>query len=176
MKWNKKKNEAYLRGKTDWVELRKPADWWGTKWEGKADDIDIKNFDNPYAGIDLEKSLQWESGFKDAEERQHRRIETKRTLGKIFRFIFLVSVGFFLFISIDVDLDPQPIYDIPFSELTINLILNAFLPLVFYFGCIAYIFFILFTNFDPDLWAEFGGGLLVLIIVISSVMIIYNLI
>ena len=117
--------------------------------EGKnaySNGLELNN--NPYREVDSDLALLWNSGWNDAFEARHEYenkkpsriisflMKLKRGWGMIFRFLFIVSIGFIGYYWID----PQSIGDIPFSQLTLNLILKKLFAGLLILGCIVWFF------------------------------------
>lgn len=95
-------------------------------------------------------------------------MKLKRGWAGIFRFLFITSIGVIGYFW----LDPQNLGDIPFSQLTPNLIFNNLLAIGIILGCFRW-FFSFPDKYDEDeyynMWANFSGLLGGLVIVIGII-------
>ena len=81
-------------------------------------------------------------------------MKLKRGWGMIFRFLFITSVGFIGYIWFN----PQNLGDIPFSQLTLNLLFNNLFSLGIVIYCIIWFFNFPDDSFDEpyNKWANYS--------------------
>lgn len=134
--------------------------------------------ENPYEA-DSESSLYWQLGWENSFASRHNFLnniptehelfiyKVKRLWGMFFRVIFISSIMFISYCW----LDAGPIGDIPFSQLTLNLILKNLALISIILGCMHWLFKLPIMHRGPKgkgeddpylIWADFSGGLLLL--------------
>jgi hypothetical protein len=93
----------------------------------------------------------------------------KHIWGMLFRTIFICSVGYFGYLFIN----PEPIWDTPFSELTLNKLTKAIFGALIIIGCLKWFFNLpdrpkdAPSHFSPyKRWADFSGFLFVIAVLI----------
>jgi hypothetical protein len=86
----------------------------------------------------------------------------------VFRSLFIGAIGYFGYVFID----PEPIWDTPFSELTLNKIFTSILGILIILGCLKWFFSFperpknASPNFSPyEGWAKFSGYIFVIAVI-----------